>query len=601
MVEGPTYPLSEARRAHEDHKARRTSPGSCCWTPPPSAFRRDPAGAVEPHQRSAHQPHEDGEPEQSERAGTAGEVPQREPERRQGEEGRDVCQQAQHDRPIIVAGRHMTTFADLGLSEPILAALRDVGYESPSPIQEQAIPPLLEGRDVIGQAQTGTGKTAAFGLPVMRVRGPVRAATSQALVLTPTRELCIQVTQALRAYGAHKGIDARRGLRRRAHPHQQARAADRRPGRGRHRRRVLDLISRHSLVLQLVPLRRARRGRRDARPRLPRGRRADPHAASGRPPDRAVLRDDAAAIRALADRHLYDPVTVKVKAATLTIDTVEQFYVEVKPQRQERGAGRACSSPSARAGDRLRAHQDPRRPALPDAARQGPERQGAARRHEPGRARRRDDRVQGRPRARSSWPPTSPRAGWTSRPSPTSSTSTCRPRRTSTCTASAVPAASAARAARSRSSNRASGATSRRSSATRHTRSRPWVRGRDAPRARQGDESEPRPAPAAASRTTRRDARQRRGYTKLIASAGRARGRRGRRPDRRDARHAGLDGEAIRNVRVLERFTLRRGARPTPSRVDQRGRRPRCRGSSCAWRRRAAQLVGYQSRCPRRR
>ena len=61
----------------------------------------------------------------------------------------------------------MTTFADLGLSELQLQALRDVGYESPSPIQEQTIPQLLEGRDVIGQAQTGTGKTAAFGLPMV--------------------------------------------------------------------------------------------------------------------------------------------------------------------------------------------------------------------------------------------------------------------------------------------------------------------------------------------------------------------------------------------------------------------------------------------------
>ena len=59
------------------------------------------------------------------------------------------------------------SFADLGLSESTLHALRDVGYESPSPIQEEAIPSLLEGRDVIGQAQTGTGKTAAFGLPIM--------------------------------------------------------------------------------------------------------------------------------------------------------------------------------------------------------------------------------------------------------------------------------------------------------------------------------------------------------------------------------------------------------------------------------------------------
>jgi ATP-dependent RNA helicase DeaD len=100
----------------------------------------------------------------------------------------------------------MTTFADLGLSDPLLQALRDVGYESPSPIQEQAIPPLLQGRDVIGQAQTGTGKTAAFGLPLLEYVDPSDDAV-QALVLTPTRELCIQVTQALRAYGARKGVD----------------------------------------------------------------------------------------------------------------------------------------------------------------------------------------------------------------------------------------------------------------------------------------------------------------------------------------------------------------------------------------------------------
>ena len=61
----------------------------------------------------------------------------------------------------------MATFVDLGLSEPLMEALRDVGYESPSPIQEQGIPPLLEGRDMIGQAQTGSGKTAAFGLPLL--------------------------------------------------------------------------------------------------------------------------------------------------------------------------------------------------------------------------------------------------------------------------------------------------------------------------------------------------------------------------------------------------------------------------------------------------
>src|SRR5881227_438683 len=100
----------------------------------------------------------------------------------------------------------MTTFSELGLAPDILEALKDVGYESPSPIQEQAIPPLLHGADVIGQAQTGSGKTAAFGLPLLQYVEPEDHEV-QGLVLTPTRELCIQVTQALRAYGRRKGVD----------------------------------------------------------------------------------------------------------------------------------------------------------------------------------------------------------------------------------------------------------------------------------------------------------------------------------------------------------------------------------------------------------
>ena len=144
----------------------------------------------------------------------------------------------------------MTAFADLGLSEPLLQALRDVGYERPSPIQEQAIPPLLEGRDVIGQAQTGTGKTAAFGLPLLRVRRSVRRPEVQALVLTPTRELCIQVTQALRAYGARKGVDVVAVFGGAPIRTQQAQLrAGRRRSSSARSGRVLDLISRHSLML----------------------------------------------------------------------------------------------------------------------------------------------------------------------------------------------------------------------------------------------------------------------------------------------------------------------------------------------------------------
>jgi len=94
------------------------------------------------------------------------------------------------------------TFADLGLPEPLLQALRDVGYESPSPIQAATIPPLLAGRDVLGQAQTGTGKTAAFALPIL-ARIDCAAAYPQALVLAPTRELAIQVAEAFARYAAH--------------------------------------------------------------------------------------------------------------------------------------------------------------------------------------------------------------------------------------------------------------------------------------------------------------------------------------------------------------------------------------------------------------
>src|SRR2546423_13523788 len=98
----------------------------------------------------------------------------------------------------------VTAFADLGLSDSSLHALQDVGYEKPSPIQEQAIPVLMEGRDMIGQAQTGSGKTAAFGLPMIEHVDPSEPEV-QGLVLTPTRQPCIQVTHAPRAYAHPKG------------------------------------------------------------------------------------------------------------------------------------------------------------------------------------------------------------------------------------------------------------------------------------------------------------------------------------------------------------------------------------------------------------
>ncbi|MFK3651606.1 DEAD/DEAH box helicase [Lysobacter enzymogenes] len=106
------------------------------------------------------------------------------------------------DTPSDTATPNTPKFTDLALSEPLLRALADVGYESPSPIQAATIPPLLEGRDVLGQAQTGTGKTAAFALPILARIDP-RQYKPQALVLAPTRELAIQVAEAFQKYATH--------------------------------------------------------------------------------------------------------------------------------------------------------------------------------------------------------------------------------------------------------------------------------------------------------------------------------------------------------------------------------------------------------------
>src|SRR6187402_2936162 len=223
----------------------------------------------------------------------------------------------------------MTTFADLRLSDAALSALRDVGYESPSPIQEQAIPELLNGRDVIGQAQTGTGKTAAFGLPMIQFVDPEDREV-QALVLTPTRELCIQVTQALRAYGARKGLNPVAVFGGAPIRTQQAQLKEEGQIVVGTVGRVLDLISRHSLLLhscRYVVLDEADEMLdlgflEDVEKILslcPGGRQTALFSATMPPP-----------IRALADRYLYDPVLVKVKSARLTVDSVEQFRLEVK-------------------------------------------------------------------------------------------------------------------------------------------------------------------------------------------------------------------------------------------------------------------------------
>ncbi|OSK49491.1 cold-shock DEAD-box protein A [Escherichia coli H588] len=100
-----------------------------------------------------------------------------------------------------------TTFADLGLKAPILEALNDLGYEKPSPIQAECIPHLLNGRDVLGMAQTGSGKTAAFSLPLLQNLDPELKAP-QILVLAPTRELAVQVAEAMTDFSKHmRGVN----------------------------------------------------------------------------------------------------------------------------------------------------------------------------------------------------------------------------------------------------------------------------------------------------------------------------------------------------------------------------------------------------------
>ncbi|MDB4292740.1 DEAD/DEAH box helicase [Maribacter sp.] len=103
------------------------------------------------------------------------------------------------------------TFKELGLAAPILQALQEEGYINPTPIQEQAIPILLKGKDLLGVAQTGTGKTAAFGIPILHhlyegISLRQNRRKVKALVVTPTRELAIQISESFTAYGRHTGL-----------------------------------------------------------------------------------------------------------------------------------------------------------------------------------------------------------------------------------------------------------------------------------------------------------------------------------------------------------------------------------------------------------
>ncbi len=220
-------------------------------------------------------------------------------------------------------------FAQLNLAAPILQAIDEVGYETPSPIQAESIPPLLAGRDLLGQAQTGTGKTAAFALPLLS-RLDLSQTQPQILVLTPTRELAIQVAEAMQTYARHlKGfhilpVYGGQGMS------SQLRQLKRgvqvvvgTPGRilDHLRRGTLVLSSLKSLVLDEAD-EMLRMGFIDDVEEI----------LSHTPSERQVALFSATmptAIRQVARRHLKEPVEIHIKAKTTTVASISQRYWQV--------------------------------------------------------------------------------------------------------------------------------------------------------------------------------------------------------------------------------------------------------------------------------
>jgi ATP-dependent RNA helicase DeaD len=224
-------------------------------------------------------------------------------------------------------------FKDLGLAPEIQQALDELGYTEPSPIQEQAIPELLAGHDVIGQAQTGTGKTAAFGLPLLQYIDPADNEV-QAVVLTPTRELCIQVTQALRAYAEHLDVEIVAVFGGAPIKSQQAQLRA-----GAHVvvatvGRMMDLMGRRSLVLtaaryivldeadEMLDLGFIEDVEKILR-MCPSGRQTALFSATMPPP-----------VKRLAESYMYDPKTIKITPKKLTVDAIAQAFVEVEAKEK---------------------------------------------------------------------------------------------------------------------------------------------------------------------------------------------------------------------------------------------------------------------------
>ena len=221
------------------------------------------------------------------------------------------------------------SFAELGLSDALLKALTEIGYETPSPIQAQCIPILLDGHDLLGMAQTGTGKTAAFALPLLE-QIDIKLAKPQALILTPTRELAIQVAEALQSYahnlpGFHV-LPIYGGQSYTIQLKQLARGAHiivGTPGRvmDHLERKTLNLDSLKTLVLD------------EADEMLRMGFIDDVEWILEHTPEQHQTALFSATmpeqIRRVAQKYLVDPKEIKIKAATATVASIRQVYWQV--------------------------------------------------------------------------------------------------------------------------------------------------------------------------------------------------------------------------------------------------------------------------------
>jgi ATP-dependent RNA helicase DeaD len=248
--------------------------------------------------------------------------------------GDDVANELMADttKPLVPKGPHSAGFAALGLSSGMLDALSVAGYEEPTPVQAGVIPRAMTGADVMGQAQTGTGKTAAFAIPILeRMQPPRRGAPPQAMVLVPTRELAVQVRDefAKLAQGRNIQIVAVYGgkpIRQQIdHLSRGAAVIVGTPGR------VLDLMSRGALSLgqlQIAVLDEADR-------MLDIGFRPDIEKILRRcPATRQTLLLTATLappVKRLAERYMNSPESLDFSPKNVSVDLIEQFYFTVDP------------------------------------------------------------------------------------------------------------------------------------------------------------------------------------------------------------------------------------------------------------------------------